>query len=139
MKVWTCKTQAQRDNLKAYFAHLCKGWARKLGVNHWDIGVELPFGTAVTQEDRDLLDGTSGGLTLCDPTYERATIALCVLDEDAHWAQRELEELAVHEVTHILLSPVTNNFLGDRRGLLENRTVESIVTRTSRAFLGWFN
>ena len=138
MKVWTCRTEAERDKLIAYFAGLCKEWAAKIGVNHWDITVTLEFGTGVTQEHRELLDGTNGGVTTCNPTYERATIRLCALDEGTHWTQREIEEVAAHEVTHILLSPVTNTFSGEGNNFLETRTVESVVTRTSRALMGWF-
>ncbi len=138
MKVWTCRTKAQRSKLATYFADLCKDWARKLGVNHWDIDVQFEFGLHVQQEHRDLLDNTNGGVTLANPTYERATIYLCALDEGAHWTQREIEEVAVHEVTHILLCPVTNVFLAGEDDLLKTRTAESTVTRTSRALLGWF-
>jgi hypothetical protein len=138
MKVWTCRTAAQRGNLEAYFAHLCKNWASKLGVNHWDIDVSLEFGTHVSQEHRELLGGMNGGITICNPTYERATTYLCALDEDTHWSQREIEEIAVHEMVHILLCPVTNTFSGDGSNFLETRTIESVVTRTARALMGWF-
>ncbi len=138
MKVWPCRTTAQREKLGAYFASLCKTWTIKLGVNHWDIDVQFEFGLDVQPGHRELLDGASGGVTIANPTYERATISLCALDEEAHWSQRELEEVAVHEVTHILLCPVTNSFLVEGEDLLRTRTVESLVTRTSRALLGWF-
>ena len=137
--MWTCKTKPQREKLGAYFADLCKSWARRLAVNHWDIDVTLEFGTDVTQEHRDLLDGTNGGLTICNPTYERANIYLCALGKDAHWTQREIEEVAAHEVTHILLSPVTNTFSGAGNSFLETRTIEAVVTRTARALMGWFD
>lgn len=138
MKVWTCKTATEREKVGAYFADLCKSWSAKLGVNHWDIDVVFEFGTEFTQEHRDQLNGASGGVTVCNPTYERASIYLCALDEDTHWDQREIEEIATHEVVHILLSPVTNTFSGDGNNFLETRTIESVVTRTSRALMGWF-
>ena len=138
MRVWTCRTETQRKKLGAYFAGLCRNWASRTGVNHWDIDVVMEFGTGVTQEHRDLLEGGGGGLTISNPTYERATIYLCALDEDAHWTQREIEEIAAHEVVHILLSPVTNSFSGEGDDFLRTRTVESVVARTSRALLGWF-
>ena len=139
MKVWTCRTTKDREKLGAYFADLCKEWAGKMGINHWDIDVTLEFGTNLTQDHRELLDGTNGGITNSNPTYERATIYLCALDEDTHWTQREIEEIAAHEVVHILLSPVTNTFSGQGDNFLRDRTVESVVTRTSRALMGWFD
>ena len=136
MKVWKCRTLAQRTELAEYFANLCKVWAHKVGLTHWDITVSLEFGTDVTQEHREQLDNKTGAVTVANPTYERASIYLCALDEDTHWTQREVEEFACHEVVHILLSPVTNSF-GDN--FLESRTIESTVTRTSRALMGWLD
>ncbi len=140
MKVWTCRTTKEREKLGSYFADLCKVWAKKMGVTHWDIEVGLEFGIEVTREHREQLDGRDGGVTTANPTYERATIYLCALEEDTHWTQRELEEVAVHEVVHILLSPVTNTFsTGQDNNFLETRTIEAVVTRTSRALMGWFD
>ncbi len=139
MKVWTCRTETQRKKLGAYFAGLCRNWASRTGVNHWDIDVIMEFGIDVTQGHRDSLGGQSGGITICNPAYERATIYLCTLDVDTHFIQREIEEMAAHEVVHILLSPITNSFSGDGDDFLRDRTIESIVTRTSRALLGWFD
>ena len=138
MKVWKCRTPKERDKLAAHFADLCKGWAKKVGVTHWDIDVAFKFGTEFTQEHRDILDGQAGAMTISNPTYERATIYLCALDEDSHWSQRQIVEIAAHEVVHILLSPITNTFSGEGNNFLETRTTESVVTRTSRALMGWF-
>ncbi len=138
MKGWPCRTEKQRERLAAYCSVLCKTWAKKLAVDHWKIELILEFGTDVSQDHRDLLDGSSGAITVSNPSYERATIYLCILDPDAHWDQRDIEELAAHEVVHILLSPIANSFSGDGDSFLRNRTIESVVTRTSRALLGRF-
>ncbi len=139
MRVWPCKTEKQRDKLAATFSALCKVWAQNLAVDCWNIEMHMEFGLDVDQGHREFLEGTSGGITVPNPSYERAIIYLCILDQDVSWTQRELEELAAHEVVHILLSPITNTFSGKGDDFLRDRTVESTVTRTARALLGRFS
>ncbi|KKK57504.1 hypothetical protein LCGC14_3053810, partial [marine sediment metagenome] len=87
-----------RDEIfERFFAYL-EEWKIRLVLREWDITLHLEKEAFA---DKD--GGGSGASTQARPKYHEATITLH-LPDDTTWTDDEIEDTAIHELMHVLVS-----------------------------------
>ncbi|KKK47756.1 hypothetical protein LCGC14_3152000, partial [marine sediment metagenome] len=83
-----------RDEIYRRFITYVEEWRIRLVLREWAIDFHLRT------------EGTmSGATTICSPKYHEVDILLRLPDDvETCWADEELEESAVHELMHVLMS-----------------------------------
>lgn len=100
-----------RDEIfERFFAYL-EEWKIRLVLREWDLILHRSH--EGTESRYGLL---AGGRTECWPEYHRAFISLHVPD-DSEWEDSELEDTAVHELMHVLVSPWRTGYQRAHKGL----------------------
>ena len=82
-----------RDEIYKRFRAYVEEWRIRLVLREWSIVLHL-------ETEGDI----SGPTTICSPKYHEAHIALRLPDVEACWEDEEMEEAAIHELMHILVS-----------------------------------
>lgn len=83
-----------RDEIYRRFTAYLEEWKIRLVLHEWSIDLYL-----------ETEGGTSGPITTCFPKYHEANIILRLPDGvQACWTDEEMEESAVHELMHVLVS-----------------------------------
>jgi hypothetical protein len=124
-----------RDEIfERFFAYL-EEWKVRLVLREWDIILHRELEGLDTQWGLK-----AGGQTECWPQYHRAFISLYVPD-DSEWEDRELEDTAVHELMHVLVSPWRVAWQATHRGSSPQRDgvlkvfEEQLCTRLALGFM----
>ncbi len=134
---YTARTAAQRKRMfKRFCTHLAY-WAKCLAIIHWKLTVTWAHGPEEVVEAS--ISGDSdydGAVVNFEASYEQANIILCTQD-DTHWSDLSLEELAVHELVHIIWSGpselVSNKMAKSQAYRI---LMEAATTHTTRALMG---
>ena len=137
MKDYRSGTEEERAETFERFCKHLKYWAKYLSMNHWKIEVTHAHGRQEVRksslnEDPDF----SGAVVNFDPSYEKADIVLCTQDS-THWDDRELEEMATHELVHLIWSAVTELIPDEVAKTQAFRILlEAATTHTTRVLIG---
>ena len=134
---YTARTIAQRKRtFRRFYIHLMY-WAKYLAVNHWKLVITMAHGPTEVKEVSisDDLD-YEGSVVTFEASYEQANIVLCT-QADTHWSDRSLEELAVHELVHIIWSG-PSELISDEMAKSQAYRIlmEAATTHTTRALMG---
>ena len=83
-----------RDEIFDRFFAYIEEWKARLVLREWDINVHL-------ETEGDIARASSH----CRPKYQDAEIRLCLPDNlETLWPDEEIEDSAVHELMHVLVS-----------------------------------
>ncbi len=136
---YTARTEAQRKRVfKRFYIHLMY-WAKYLAVNHWKLEITMAHGPTEVKEVSISEDPDYAGAVVdFDPSYERANIVLCTQD-DTHWSDQSLEEIAAHELVHIIWS-APSELISDKvaKSPAYRILMEAATTHTTRALMGMY-
>ncbi len=90
-------TPKDRKEIYHRFISYVEEWRVRLAIREWEITIRL-------EEDDFKQDScSSGAFTEARPKYHEALITLH-LPDGAEWTNAELEETAIHELMHVLVS-----------------------------------
>lgn len=110
---------------------LARKWVHSLGLGWWNVKIEYdreePHGDMMSYSPKDV-DGrwVVHMETRCDPNYLKATITCYLLPIANMKNDEELEEMFLHELMHIFVSPMKS----DKKAAEEER----VATTLARAF-----
>ena len=136
MKSYCARTKAQRDRTFSRFCKHLTYWAKYLATIHWKLTVAQAHGPEKVKEvtvsgDPDY----EGAVVDFEASYEQANIILCT-QADTHWSDLSLEELAVHELVHIIWSGPSELISEEVAKSPASRILlEAATTRMTRALM----
>ncbi len=131
----TLHSPEDRDEIYQRFLAYVEEWKNRLVLREWDI--ILHFETKGLATKAGL---RAGGMTECWPQYHRAFISLHITD-GSEWEDSELEDTAVHELMHVIVSTwrvgwqKTHATLSARRGDVLQIFEEQLCTRLALGFM----
>lgn len=137
MTSYYARTKAQRERTFNRFCKHLTYWAKSLATIHWKLEVTRAHGPEEVKEVSISGDpGYDGSVVNFEASYECANIILCTQD-DTHWSDLSLEELAVHELVHIIWSG-PSELISDKiaKSQAYRMHLEAATTRTARALMG---
>ena len=134
MKRTLCAPRDREEIFERFFVYL-EEWKVRLVLREWDLILHREAESLETQW------GLKGGCsTECWPQYHRAFISLYVPD-DSEWEDGELEDTVVHELMHVLVSPLRTGYQRAHKGLSsQTKEVlqileEQLCTRLANGFM----
>lgn len=112
------------DEVQDYFATCISEWKDKLpALRAWSFNLHI---TTDPMPEAAAYKARAGAFTEAWAKYEDATINLHLPDDELSISAEDLEETAIHELMHVLISPWNEAFktaLGDRL----TETLEDII------------